>query len=90
MVAVPLLFVVFLIWLPALASVLLSFTRWEGIGGLDTIEWIGLTNYKNIFTIYPPFWPALQHNLIWLLFLFVVAHAVRDVRGRAAGQGDAR
>ena len=72
MVAIPLLFVLLLIWLPALASVLLGFTRWEGIGGLDTIEWIGLTNYKNIFTIYPPFWPALQHNLIWLVFLFLL------------------
>jgi multiple sugar transport system permease protein len=73
MVAVPLLFVLLLIWLPAVSSILLGFTRWEGIGGLDTIQWIGLTNYKNIFTIYPPFWPALQHNLIWLVYLFVVS-----------------
>jgi len=72
MVAIPTLLVLLLIWLPALASVLLGFTRWEGIGGLDTIEWIGLTNYENIFTIYPPFWPALQHNLIWLVFLFLL------------------
>jgi multiple sugar transport system permease protein len=71
MVIVPLLFVVVLIVLPALASVALSFARWEGIGGLDTIQWIGLTNYKNIFTIYPPFYPALEHNLIWLVFLFL-------------------
>jgi multiple sugar transport system permease protein len=71
MVAVPTLFVVLLVVLPAIASVALSFTRWEGIGGLDTIQWIGLTNYKNIFTIYPPFYPALQHNLIWLVFLFL-------------------
>ena len=73
MVTVPTLLVVLLIWLPALSSVLLGFTRWEGIGGLDTIQWIGLTNYKNIFTIYPPFWPALQHNLIFLVYLFVVS-----------------
>src|ERR671917_122340 len=73
MVAIPTLLVLLLIWLPALASVLLGFTRWEGIGGLDAIQWIGLTNYKNIFTIYPPFWPALQHNLIFLVYLFVVS-----------------
>jgi multiple sugar transport system permease protein len=71
MVAVPLVFLVVLVVLPALASVALSFARWEGIGGLDTIQWIGFTNYKNIFTIYPPFYPALQHNLIWLVFLFL-------------------
>jgi multiple sugar transport system permease protein len=73
MVAVPTLMVLVLIWLPAITSVLLGFTRWEGIGGLDTIEWVGLTNYKNIFTIYPPFFPALQHNLIALVYLFVVS-----------------
>ena len=73
MVAIPLLFVLLLIWLPAVSSIILGFTRWEGIGGLDTIQWIGLTNYKNIFTIYPPFWPALQHNLISLLYLFIVS-----------------
>jgi multiple sugar transport system permease protein len=72
MVLIPTLFVVLLIWLPALSSVALSFTRWEGLGGLNTIQWIGTENYQNIFTIYPPFYPALQHNLIWLGFLFVV------------------
>jgi len=72
MVLVPTLLVVVLVWLPALSSVALSFTRWEGVGGLDTIQWIGLTNYTNIFTIYPPFFPALQHNVIWLVFLFFV------------------
>jgi multiple sugar transport system permease protein len=49
-----------------LLSVVLGFTRWEGIGGIDTIEWIGLENYTNIFTIYPPFEPAITHNLLWL------------------------
>jgi multiple sugar transport system permease protein len=72
MVAVPLLFVIVLVWLPAVASVLLSFTRWEGFGGLSTIDWIGVENYRNIFSIYPPFWPAIQHNVIWVLFLFLV------------------
>jgi len=72
MVLVPTVLVVLLVWLPALSSVALGFTRWEGVGGLDTIQWIGLTNYENIFTIYPPFFPALQHNVIWLVFLFFV------------------
>lgn len=25
-------------------------------------------NYTQIFTNYPPFWPAVRHNVIWLLF----------------------
>jgi multiple sugar transport system permease protein len=52
--------------------VVLSFARWSGVGGLDTIQWIGTENYKNVFTNYPPFAPALRHNLIWLVFLFVL------------------
>jgi multiple sugar transport system permease protein len=72
MVAIPLAMVVLWVWLPAIASVVLSFARWTGVGGLDTIEWIGTENYKNVFTNYPPFAPALRHNLIWLVFLFVL------------------
>lgn len=72
MVTVPLLLVLLLVWLPALLSVVLSFGKWNGFGSLDTIEWVGFQNYKDIATIYPPFWPAIQHNLIWLGFLFVL------------------
>ncbi len=72
MVAIPTIMVLSWVWLPAIASVALSFARWTGVGGLDTIEWIGTENYKNVFTNYPPFAPALRHNLVWLLFLFVL------------------
>ncbi len=71
MVGVPVLLVLWLVWLPALGSVALSFAKWNGFGGLDTIEWVGTQNYKDVTTNYPPFWPAIQHNLIWLAFLFV-------------------
>lgn len=73
MVLVPLLLVVILVWLPAIATVVLSFTNWNGVGGLDTIKWIGMTNYENVVTIYPPFIPAVEHNLLWLAVLFLVA-----------------
>jgi len=72
MVAVPLVLVVLLVWVPALLSVALSFGKWNGFGDLDTIEWVGFQNYQDIFTIYPAFWPAVQHNLIWLGFLFLL------------------
>ncbi|MDA2804255.1 carbohydrate ABC transporter permease [Nocardiopsis suaedae] len=72
MIGVPALLVIGLVWLPAAATVVFSFTRWDGIGGLDTIEWVGTQNYTDAFTLYPPFWPALRHNLIWLVFLFLV------------------
>lgn len=71
MVIVPFLLVLWLVWLPALASFILSFGVWNGIGDYDQIEWVGWQNYHDIATIYPPFWPAVRHNLIWLAFLFV-------------------
>ncbi len=71
MVAIPLVLVLLLVWVPALLSVVLSFGRWNGFGGLDTIEWVGFQNYDDIVTIYPAFWPAVQHNLIWLGFLVI-------------------
>ena len=71
MVLVPALLVLWLVWLPALGSVVLSFGTWNGIGGVDRIEWVGWQNYHDVATIYPPFWPAMRHNLIWLAFLFV-------------------
>ena len=72
MAAVPTLLVLWLAWLPAIASVVLSFFRWEGVGNFDTASWIGVDNYKNIFTNYPPFRPAIEHNVIWLVALFLV------------------
>lgn len=72
MIGIPTTIHIGLVWLPTLGSVLLSFTEWSGLGGLETIEWQGLDNYRDIFTAYPPFWPALAHNVRWLLFFFVV------------------
>ncbi|PZF94072.1 carbohydrate ABC transporter permease [Micromonospora deserti] len=73
MVLVPLLLVVGLVWLPALATVALSGTDWDGIGPVSEIEWVGGRNYADVIQIYPPFVPAVQNNLLWLAALFVVA-----------------
>jgi len=75
MVGVPTLLHVGLVWVPALASVALSFTRWDGIGGLADIEFVGTRNYVDILTTYPRFWPALRNNLVWLVFLLVLPTA---------------
>jgi multiple sugar transport system permease protein len=72
MVLVPALLVLWLVWLPALGSIALSFAKWNGFGDLSTIEWVGTQNYEDVATIYPPFWPAVRHNLIWLGFLFFI------------------
>lgn len=72
MAGIPTLLTVGLVWIPALASVVLSFSTWTGFGDFSTIQWVGTENYKNIFTIYPPFQPAIEHNLIWLAVFFCV------------------
>jgi len=79
LLGVPLLLDLAFVWFPALATVLLSFTRWNGVGGLHTKACIpnvpsvlsngclfGVQNYHQAATIYPEFWPAVEHNLIWL------------------------
>jgi len=73
MVGVPVLLTGALIWFPTISSIGLSFTNWDGIGGVTTAHWIGTENYHQVATIYPPFWPAVEHNLIWLAFLTLVA-----------------
>ncbi|MET8087975.1 sugar ABC transporter permease [Micromonospora sp. NPDC005237] len=73
MVLIPLLLVTAFVWLPALATVVLSSTDWDGIGPLNEIDFVGARNYSDVVNIYPPFVPAIQHNLLWLAVLFVVA-----------------
>lgn len=73
MVGIPAIIHVFFIWVPTLASGLLSLTSWNGIG-LDRIKFVGLKNYADLFGgVYPPFWPAIQHNVIWLAVFMLVA-----------------
>jgi multiple sugar transport system permease protein len=72
MCGVPSLLLVAFVWFPALASIGLSFTSWDGIGGIGTIKWVGTRNYDQIFSIYPPFWPAFRHNIIWLAFFILI------------------
>src|SRR3954466_14278838 len=73
MTVIPTLFVLVLVWFPAIASVLLSFTNWKGIGWVSRIQGVGFANYINVATNYPPFWPALRHNLTFLAVLFFIA-----------------
>jgi ABC-type sugar transport system permease subunit len=72
MVAIPTLIQLIFIWIPTLLSVGLSFVRWNGIAFSD-IRPAGISNYTYVFNDYPPFWPALEHNVLWLVFLGVIA-----------------
>lgn len=70
LLAVPVVLEFAFIWGPTAASIALSLTGWDGVGD---ISWVGTKNYEQIFTEYPPFPPAVRHNVIWLVFLGVVA-----------------
>ena len=72
MVGIPVVIELVLIWLPTVASVGLSFTKWNGLA-LGDIKSAGGSNYSYIFQNYPPFWPAVRHNILWLVFLGVIA-----------------
>ncbi|WP_251095781.1 sugar ABC transporter permease [Streptomyces sp. Caat 7-52] len=71
MAGVPTVLHVILVWVTAIASILLAFTTWDGIG-FDSIKWVGLDNFRQLFTENPQFWPAVQHNVIWFVALILV------------------
>jgi multiple sugar transport system permease protein len=87
LLGVPLLLDLAFVWFPALATVLLSFTKWTGVGGIhlkacakSALPGIpqpgcvyGVQNYHQAFTNYPDFWPAVRHNAIWLLVFIIFA-----------------
>ncbi|MET9359344.1 sugar ABC transporter permease [Streptomyces sp. NPDC006632] len=70
LLGLPVLLDLVIVWGPTFASVVLSFTSWDGVGD---ITWVGTRNYTDLFTNYPPFWPAVRHNLMWLGVLGFVA-----------------
>jgi multiple sugar transport system permease protein/raffinose/stachyose/melibiose transport system permease protein len=72
MIGVPTLIQAVLIWIPTLASIGLSFARWNGLAVSD-LRPAGWDNYRFVVEDYPPFWPAVWHNVLWLVFLALVA-----------------
>jgi multiple sugar transport system permease protein/raffinose/stachyose/melibiose transport system permease protein len=71
MIGIPTLIQLVLVWLPLLASVGLSFAKWDGLT-LAGFQFNGLTNYDFVLTQSPQFWPAVLHNVAWLAFLAVI------------------
>ena len=90
MVGIPLGLDIIFVWGPTLASVLLSFTNWSGIGAIEQRNIVGFKNYQTLLSGYSLFYPALQHNVIWLLFFVFIASPLgmflavlldREIRG---------
>ena len=70
MLGIPALIEVCLIWGPAIATVFYSFTDAHSVA---PVHWVGGQNYTFMRKIDPQFWPAVRHNLIWLLVFTVIA-----------------
>lgn len=66
--AVPLLIYAVWVWGPALATVAISFTRWDNV---SAPEWIGLHNYTRLFHD-PLFKQSLINNFIWLVVFITI------------------
>jgi multiple sugar transport system permease protein len=91
MVGIPTILHVMLIWIPAIASIWLSFTAWKGFR-FSEITWVGLKNYDQIFTAFHRnFYQALINNTVLLIFLFIgpttlgilLAYLLdKDIRGK--------
>jgi ABC-type sugar transport system permease subunit len=64
MIAVPLALDLVFIWGPAVATVLYSFTNATGAA---PVKWVGGQNYHTLASVDPSFWPAVRHNVTWLL-----------------------
>lgn len=96
MVGIPTILHVALIWVPTIASILLSFTDWNGIRFSD-MNWVGLKNYHQIVTAFRrDFFQALINNSVLLIFLFIGPTALgiflaylldRDIRWTRFYQG---
>lgn len=71
-VGVPAFLHILWVWIPALLTIALSFTYWNGVQ-LSNIRWAGLANYDTIFTASPQFWSAMRNNTYWLLWFSLIA-----------------
>ena len=86
MVGIPTAVLTIFILVPTVASLTLSLTSWNGIGGLDKIQFIGLQNYIDLHQVYKPFYPALHAQPHLAALLPLHRHAAGHVLRRPAGQ----
>ena len=86
----PTVLVVWLVWLPALASVGAVLHQVERLRRPQTASSGSASqNYDDIATIYPPFWPAMQAQPDLAGLPLRLPHAARHAARRGARPGDA-
>jgi len=77
LIGIPTLIHVAFVWFPAVATVVLSFTNWNGIVGVGGIRFVGFRNYWEIFTVFESdVFSAAINNGVLVVFLFLGPTAV--------------
>ena len=72
LVAIPTLIHVVFVWVPAISTIVLSFTDWNGIAAVSDIRFVGFRNYWEIFTVFESdFLDAAINNGVLIVFLFL-------------------
>lgn len=66
-------YTVFAIW-PMIEVFILSFQSWNGID--PERAFVGIENYRHIFTNDPVFWVAFQNTVIWTILSVVIPPAI--------------
>ncbi|GEL47221.1 sugar ABC transporter permease [Cellulomonas hominis] len=56
---------------PMLDSIRLSFYKWSGFR-TETPEFVGLDNYRRLFTADPVFWKAFGNSVIWVVLSLLI------------------
>ncbi len=76
-----------LVWIPTIASIVLSFTDWKGIRFSD-INWVGFKNYEQIFTVFDRnFFQALINNSVLLVIPLIRTFRARHAPGLSPRSG---
>jgi ABC-type sugar transport system permease subunit len=69
-IGIPLALHLLLVWIPAIMTAVLSFTKWSNLDPLSEAKPIGFRNYWEIFTIWDPLLiPSLFNNLVLIVWL---------------------
>lgn len=70
-------YILFLIFglFPIVLSFYLSFNSWRLVGGLDTMKWVGLENYRFLISD-PWFWQSLWNTFVLLIISGLPQHVI--------------
>ncbi len=75
---------VMMVLVPVIISLVLSFTKWNYFSGIDNIKWVGINNFRKMFTTDRSFRTALGNTVVYavttvpttIFLALILAHIV--------------